>query len=328
VPAAVTVGIVTWNSARFINHAMAAVRQQTHPSIELHIIDNASGDGTRELVERATAPHERTFVDQNLGFSAAHNLMIARSRAPYYLALNPDVFARPDYVEILVNALDTDDCVGSATGKLLQADDPTRIDSTGIYLVPAQRHFDRGQGEIDCSQFNIPDQVFGVSAAAALYRRAMLDDVAVDGEVFDEDFFAYREDADLAWRACLRGWRAWYVPSAVALHVRRVTPGRRARLPPAVNRMSVRNRFLLRIKNQPISQLLRFAPQALVRDLQVVGYTLLREHSSLPALTDVVRLLPRMWRKRRHILGRRRVPIADLNAWFYQRSRPRDIQPT
>ncbi len=327
-PAPVTVGIVSWNSAPYIERAIAAIRQQTHPSIELLVIDNASADGTRGLVERATAPQERTFLDRNLGFSAAHNLLIARSRAPYYLALNPDVFARPDYVAALVDALETDDSVGSATGKLLLADDPSRIDSTGIYLLPSQRHLDRGQSDVDCGQFDVADEVFGVSAAAALYRRPMLDDVAVDGEVFDEDFFAYREDADLAWRARLRGWRAWYVPAAVALHVRRVTPGRRAALPPDINRMSVRNRFLLRIKNQPVPQLLRFAPQALGRDLQVIGYTLLREHSSLPALVDVLRLLPRMWRKRRDILARRRVPVADMNRWFSERSRPLSPSPS
>ena len=90
--------------------------------------------------------------------------------------------------------------------------------------------------------------------------------------------------------------------------------------------MSVRNRFLLRIKNQPVSQFLRFAPQALTRDLQVIGFSVLREHSSLPGLVDVLRLLPRMWRKRRQILARRCVPIADLNAWFSGESRPRQTE--
>jgi len=91
--------------------------------------------------------------------------------------------------------------------------------------------------------------------------------------------------------------------------------------------MSVRNRFLLRIKNQPASQFIRFAPQALARDLQVVGYALVREHSSLPAIPEVVRLVPRMWRKRKVILGRRRVPVAELTAWFYRRSRPLAAPP-
>ncbi len=322
-PAEVSVGIVCWNSARFIERAISAIREQTYPFTNLQVIDNASADGTRELLERLTQPHERTFLDRNIGFSAAHNLLIRRTTGSYYLALNPDVFARPDYIALLVEALETDQRVGSATGKLVQADDPTRIDSTGIFLLPTQRHLDRNQGEADCSQFDTEDEVFGVSAAAALYRRAMLEDVAVDGEVFDEDFFAYREDADLAWRARILGWKAWYVPSAVALHVRRVTPSRRAELPPEINRMSVRNRFLLRIKNQPVSQLVRFAPQALIRDLQVIGYAVLRERSSLPALADVLRLLPRTCRKRRQILSRRRVQVSDLNAWFFQPSRPR-----
>ena len=322
-PAAVSVGIVSWNSARFVERAIEAVRQQIYPLVELQVIDNASSDGTQGILERMTEARERTFLDRNIGFSAAHNLLIRRTASPYYLALNPDVFARPDYIASLVAALETDDRVGSATGKLLQADDPTRIDSTGIYLLPSQRHLDRGQGESDSSRFDYADEVFGVSAAAAMYRRAMLDDVAVNGEVFDEDFFAYREDADLAWRARILGWKAWYVPSAVALHVRRVTPSRRGELPADINRMSVRNRFLLRLKNQPVSQFLRFAPQALTRDLQVIGYAVLREHSSLPALVDVLRLLPRAWGKRRQILARRRVPTADLNAWFSEQSRPR-----
>jgi len=164
--------------------------------------------------------------------------------------------------------------------------------------------------------------VFGASGAAALYRRAMLEEAVVGGEVFDESFFAYREDADLAWRAQLLGWSCLYLPDAVATHGRRVTPERRRALPPALNRMSVRNRFLLRIKNQPARQAFRFLAPALARDLQVVGYCLVREWTSLPALGEVVRLFPSAWRKRRDILARRRAPMEDLDRWFHERSRP------
>jgi hypothetical protein len=112
----------------------------------------------------------------------------------------------------------------------------------------------------------------------------MLEDVRLLGEFFDEDFFAYREDADLAWRAQLRGWVCWYVPGARAQHGRRVTPERRKSLPPEINRYSVRNRFLLRLKNQPVVHVARFFVPALSRDLIVVGYVLLREWSSIPAI--------------------------------------------
>ena len=120
----------------------------------------------------------------------------------------------------------------------------------------------------------------------------MLEDVAWQGEFFDHAFFAYREDADLAWRAQWRGWSSLYVPGAIAWHRRRVTPERRSALPAEINRYSVRNRFLLRLKNQSPGLAWRFALPGLRRDALVVGYVLLREWSSIPGLVDVLRLLP------------------------------------
>src|SRR4030095_12141583 len=108
--------------------------------------------------------------------------------------------------------------------------DGTTLDSTGIIMLREQRHLDRGAGETDNGQYENPEDIFGPSGAAALYRRATLDDVAINGQYFDEDFFAFREDADLAWRCRLLGWNSIYVPAAVALHRRRVTPERRNRL--------------------------------------------------------------------------------------------------
>ncbi len=91
--------------------------------------------------------------------------------------------------------------------------------------------------------------MFGATAAAALYRRAMIDDISLDGEFFDSDFFVYREDADVAWRAQLMGWKCLYAPYARGYHVRKVLPGNRRALPPEINMHSVKNRFLMRIKN-------------------------------------------------------------------------------
>jgi GT2 family glycosyltransferase len=215
-------------------------------------------------------------------------------------------------VEALVRRPDA----GSASGKLLRLDNPRVLDSTGIVMIASQRHLDRAAGFEDGPAHDQPGEVFGASGAAAVYRRAMLEDTRVLGEYFDDDFFAYREDADLAWRAQLMGWRCLYVPSARALHGRRVTPERRRSLPPEVNRYSVRNRFCLRIKNQTPGHAWRFFVPAMVRDLQVLGYVLLREPRSLPALVDVVRLFPRMVRKRRIIMARRRVSSIDMARWF------------
>lgn len=322
VPPRVSIGIVTWNSANDIAACIVSVRALTHQPVELLVVDNASTDGTRDLLADITAPHERCFLDHNVGFSAAHNLAIHHTTGEYYLTLNPDVRLTPGFVTTLIDAMESVDRVGSATGKLLRATREPTIDSTGIYMISAQRHLDRGAGEPDRGQYDYRQLVFGASGAAGFYRRAMLEDVAVDGEIFDEAFFAYREDADLAWRAQLLGWRCVYEPAARATHVRRVTPARRRQLPASINRLSVRNRFLLRIKNQLPSQAIRYALPTLWRDAQVIVYAVLREPSSLPALVDVVRLLRPTLRKRRSIMRRRRASVEELNRWFYQPSHP------
>src|SRR5678815_4753810 len=108
---------------------------------------------------------------------------------------------------------------------------------------------DRGADEPDRGQFDKAEDVFGPSGAAALYRLKALQDTAINEQYFDEDFFAYREDADLAWRCRLLGWTSIYVPTAVALHRRRVTPERRNKIPKEINYHSVKNRFLLRFNN-------------------------------------------------------------------------------
>ena len=103
------------------------------------------------------------------------------------------------------------------------------MDSTGIYFTPMLRHLDRGSQEVDNGHYLNFDYVFGATAAAALYRRQMIEDISILGEFFDPDFFVYREDADVAWRAQLMGWRCVYTPLARGYHVRNVLPGQPAR---------------------------------------------------------------------------------------------------
>ena len=316
-PPSVSVGIVTFHPDDLLARCVASVRAQDHAALTLHIWDNAATPASRALIASITEPDERTHSEANLGFSGGHNALIARGNDSYYLCLNPDAVLEPAYVRMLVETLEGMPAAGSATGRLLRLDAPDTIDSTGIVMTPDQRHLDRGAGEPAAGRYVAgPESIFGPSGAVALYRRAMLADIAYDGEVFDQAFFAYREDADLAWRARWRGWDSLYVPQAIAWHRRRVTPERRSALPAEINRYSVRNRFLLRLKNQSAGLAWRFLRPALVRDAQVVGYVLLREWRSIPGLLDVVRLTPAMLSKRRHVLGRRKVRAAELARWF------------
>jgi GT2 family glycosyltransferase len=140
--------------------------------------------------------------------------------------------------------------------------------------------------------------------------------VAVEGEVFDEQFFAYREDADLAWRAQLLGWQCLYAPRAVAWHVRRVTPERRKELPLLINWHSIKNRFLMRAKNISLPLYVRLFFPVTLRDAQVIGYCLLVDRRLASALMMVWKLRHDVRRKRQQIQSRRRIPDSQLKRWF------------
>ena len=138
-------------------------------------------------------------------------------------------------------------------------------------MTANMRHFDRGSLQRDQGQYESAEYVFGATGAACLYRRRMIADISLKGEFFDDDFFAYREDADVAWRAQLLGWKCLYVPSAVAYHVRSVLPSNRSEISAVINMHSVKNRWLLRIKNITPSLYRKHFFSISARDLVVLG---------------------------------------------------------
>jgi GT2 family glycosyltransferase len=310
-PTRVAVNLVTFNSAGDIAACLKSLAGQTFLDFEIHIFDNASADDTLKIIE----PFDIAYLTRspvNTGFCKAHNELARRFVSEYVLFLNPDTVLSVSFIEELVRALDAHPEAASASGKLLRLDGKT-IDSTGIVMLRGQRHLDRGADQPDTGQYEKPEEIFGPSGAAAIYRRRALDDVAIGGQYFDEDFFAYREDADLAWRCRLYGWTSIYVPSAVAQHRRRVTPERRAALPKEINYHSVKNRFLLRLNNLTGTLYRRDFWPITKRDASVIGYVLLREWSSIPGLFYVLRYLPRLLQKRKVIQRRRKTDPVD---WF------------
>lgn len=310
----VAVNIVTFNSAREIAACLDSLQKQTFQNIGIHIFDNASSDDTLKVVSSFDIDYLK-HSSVNTGFCRAHNDLVRRFPSEYVLFLNPDTILQSVFIEELVHALDARPDAASASGKLLRLDGKT-LDSTGIIMLREQRHLDRGADQIDEGQFESAEDIFGPSGAAAFFRRTALDDVAIGDQYFDEDFFAYREDADLAWRCRLLGWNSIYVPSAIARHRRFVTPERRDQLPKEINYHSVKNRFLLRINNMSGNIYWRHFWSITKRDAAVVGYVLLRERSSIPGLWYPVRNFRRLLGKRRAIQSRRRIHPAELEKWF------------
>jgi GT2 family glycosyltransferase len=242
------------------------------------------------------------------------------------LTLNADAQPAPDYLVRLRGRAAAHPAlrVAAVTGRLVRpaaAGEPStrRLDACGMRLSLAWRHLDRGSGELDRGQLARPQRVFGGTGAATLFRRAALLDVAVDGEIFDERFHTFREDAELAFRLRARRWEVLYEPSARCEHRRRVLPARRASLPAFANYHSLKNRYLLRLYHQSAGNLLWTLPWALLRDLQALLWVLLRERSSLAAYAWVWRRRRELWERRRQIRARRTAGWLEMERWFVRR---------
>jgi GT2 family glycosyltransferase len=318
----VSVTIITFNSGRFIKKCLESVLDQNYPFKEVIVIDNNSSDGTIDILEPFEDRCRIIYNEENVGFAAAQNQAIALSNAEWVLTLNPDVLLLQGFIEALVTAGNLDSRVGTVCGKLLTMTsafdfpEKPKVDSTGIYFTPNLRHLDRGSLEVDNGHYRNYEYVFGATAAAALYRREMIEDISIGGEFFDADFFVYREDADVAWRAQLLGWKCLYAPYARGYHVRNALPGNRRVLPAVINMHSVKNRFLLRIKNMTWDLYRRNFFSITARDIVVLSCCLLWEHSSLQAFPFLVRNWKSVVAKRREILMRQRVDDAYMASWF------------
>ncbi len=321
-PELVSVTIVTYNSGRFIKRCLESVLAQKYSSLEVVVVDNSSTDGTVDILEQFDGRCRVLYNDENTGFAAAQNQAIHASRGEWVLTLNPDVLLLPNFIAQLVEAGSLHPRIGAVCGKLLTISasfdlpDKPRVDSTGIYFTPMLRHLDRGSQEVDNGEYSNFEYVFGATAAAALYRREMIEDISIDGEFFDSDFFVYREDADVAWRAQLLGWRCLYTPNPRAYHVRNVLPGNRRALPAEINMHSVKNRFLMRIKNMTADLYKRHWFWITVRDAVVIACCFTRETSSLKAFPAIVKTWKRVWAKREVIMRRRRVTDEYMASWF------------
>jgi GT2 family glycosyltransferase len=319
--------VISYDHAETLPACLEAVSHLDPPPEHLVVVDNASEDDSAGITAAFEAPFPVSLIreDRNTGFAAAANRGVRSTRTPWVLLLNPDCAPRTDCVaEMLRTAAGSADAdrIGTLSPKLVRANGPDLeatmvIDAAGMIVTPSGRHHDRGSGETDRGEYDRPAWVFGGTGAAALYRRSALEDVAYPGEeIFAESFFAYREDAELAWRLQSRSWRCLYVPSAVAAHRRGFRPEAGRTGHEAINQWSVRNRFLLRWHCADLGWHLRCLPWWLIRDVLVIGACLTIEWASLPGLLQAWTLRDDANRRRRWVLGRQTEPSRRIALWF------------
>lgn len=208
---------------------LAALKDVPPSHAVIRFIDNHSTDITRRLIATALPGADVVALPHNIGFAAAHNLGFAKCTTPFVLTCDPDVAMVWQGVAELLESF-SDDEVGAVQGKLIrpQTDASTRaiIDSAGIIRNFSLNGRERGAGEIDLGQYNAPATLDAVTGACGLYRLSALRNIAHQGsEIFDEEFFAYKEDVDVGWRLQRAGFVSRYEPVLVGIHRRTLGAG-------------------------------------------------------------------------------------------------------
>lgn len=307
-PCRVSVIIPNWNTLKFLGPCLTSLREQTFQDFETILVDSGSTDDSLPFVA-GNFPEVRILaLGENRGFSGAVNAGIRASEAEFVVLLNNDTEQDPAWLAELARAAENHPEAGSFASKLLDFHDRDTLDGAGDALRKSGLPYRLGHGERDKGQFDKQVPVFGACAAAALYRREMLDDIGL----FDEDFFAYCEDGDLSFRAQLAGYGCLYVPGAVVYHVGGASTG--GKRSPTATRLGTRNGLCLLVKDLPTplvpGMLLPIVAGQVTRLAVTTLSGVLPAH--LAGLVEAMRLIPKMLRKRRDIQKRRRVPTTPI----------------
>lgn len=302
--------IVTWNGRRHLPDCLAALRPQLPPGAEIILVDNASADGTAEWARRAAPDARLIALARNHGFAGGVNVGLRAARGDLLLLINDDAFVEPGFIDTLLAAAAHAPEAGAFAGVLTFNHRPDLVASAGIRLRRDGLALDLWPGRPVAELPAEPQPVAGPSGGAALYRRALLEDVGL----MDVGFFSYLEDADLVWRMLLRGWRSVVVPAARARHVYSATGGHGS---PLKQRLLGRNRLRTIVRCLPAALLAAHLPAVLAYDLMAVGHAALSGRGAaiagrIAALGDLERLLG----ERRAIQARRTAPVREIARWL------------
>lgn len=318
---AISVLIVTYDSAATIEDCLASLNRQTFRDFEVILVDNDSTDYTVKTVEflrpRLTYPFNLVRLDENKGFTGGNNHALRFASGEYIALLNPDAAADDNWLAELWRAMDSHPEAGIGASKVIVAGSEL-LDSAGLGMSAVLKSFNRGEGE-NAGQYCDQAYVFGACGGAAVYRKRLIDEIGF----FDDDFFLLHEDVDLSFRAQLSNWKVLYVPSARVQH--QVSASIR-KLSDMQVYFGVRNAELVRLKNVPLTVFMRCLPAYLAGEVAEFLYFAGKQRKPglyFKAKLDVLRLLPEMLKKRKTIIQGKKVDagyILGLVTSLWQRS--------
>ncbi len=215
----ISIIIPNYNGAEHLEVCLKSISLQTISDYELIVVDNGSTDNSISLIHSQSQEIAVYQLNENKGFAAAVNYGITKSNGRYIALLNNDIELDTNWLSKLVEVLESNNELGSVACKMLNYFDRSTIDAAGDVLTKAGNIIGRGFGEKDIGQYNTINYVFGACAGAGMYRRKVFDDVGF----YDEDYFAWFEDADHSFRSQMFGYKCQYVPTAICYHKRGAT---------------------------------------------------------------------------------------------------------
>ncbi|MBO4266952.1 MAG: glycosyltransferase family 2 protein [Lachnospiraceae bacterium] len=251
----VTVIIPNYNGIQYLGECLDSLEKQTM-SADIIVVDNASTDGSLDIL--SGYPDIKLIkLDSNFGFCRAVNEGIAATKTKYLILLNNDTKPEPDFVEELYKAIDAHPDTFSVASRMIQMNDPDRIDSAGDLYCALGWAFSLGK-DGSLSRYNRESVIFSACAGAAIYRKDLFEEIGY----FDELHFSYLEDVDVGYRARIMGYVNRYTPKAVVYHAGSGTTG--SRYNPFKVRLAARNSWYVIYKNMPTLQILINLPFFLI----------------------------------------------------------------
>lgn len=294
----VSVVVLNWNGEKFLQNCFSSMSKQTYRDYETILVDNGSTDGSVEYVMK-NFPKVRVIKNKkNLGFAEGNNVGIRNAKGEYIILLNNDIKLHKDFIKEIVKVADSNRNIGMIAPKMVYFD-TDNIDTLGLRIFKSGLSWDTKE----------PSEVskcIGPCAGAALYRKKMLEDIKINGDYFEKDFFIYCEDLDLGLRAKAMNWNFGYAPKAIVHHLHSATM--RKQKDKSIY-LSNRNSIWVIIRNFPTRVLIRNLPWILVAQIASVLVHIKRGKTKVifKSKFDSFKYLNRVLRKRKIIQSKRKI---------------------